>query len=310
MYTRIIVPLDGSTFAEAALPLALDLCQRSGASLHLVTVLEPVPPYGDDRWGAEAREWLTSYLEKVADRARQLGVEATTALRSGYVVDDLLLEARREHADLIVVATHGRGPLARAWLGSVADALSRQAEIPLMLVRPREGSDQDLDPPTVPRTILVPLDGSELSECALEHAIELGRLFGSAYHLTRIVPLLADIQSPYVPYTVQLNHELLAEAKVAAADYLEQLASRMRWRGLRVTTSVAVGQPGYSILAEAEAVGCDMIAMATHGSTGIRRVVLGSAADKVLRGTQLPLMLFRPTSVPAELVGSLTGVPK
>ena len=181
----------------------------------------------------------------------------------------------------------------------MADALSRRAEIPLILVRPDEEWDRGPDLAANLRTILIPLDGSELSECAVEHAIELGQLFGSAYHLTRIVPILGDIHSPYVPYTVQLNHALVKDAMIAAAGYLEGQAGRMRWRGLKVTTSVALGQPGHGILSEADAVGCDLIVMATHGREGVGRVVLGSAADKVLRGTHLPLMLYKPTKVPA-----------
>ena len=141
----------------------------------------------------------------------------------------------------------------------------------------------------------MPLDGSELSESALAHATELGELFGSAYHLTRVVAYPLDIASPYLPATVQLNQNILAEAKATAAEYLEGHADRMRRRGLRVTTSVAVdAQAGNGILVEAEAVGCDLIAMATHGRTGVGRLVLGSAADKVLRGTHVPLLLHRP----------------
>jgi nucleotide-binding universal stress UspA family protein len=98
-----------------------------------------------------------------------------------------------------------------------------------------------------------------------------------------------------------MNQTVLAEAKADAAQYLEEEADRMRKRGLRVTTSVIVhAQAGQGILAEAEAVGCDLIAMSTHGRTGVGRLVLGSAADKVLRGTLVPLLLYRPAQVPAK----------
>jgi nucleotide-binding universal stress UspA family protein len=301
MYTRILVPLDGSPFAEEALPLALELGGTSGASVHLVTVLDPIPPLGDDNWRAQTRDWLTGYLEEVGGRARRTGVEVTTALRFGDVVATLRLEVEDEGADLIVMTTHGRGAVARAWIGSVASELSREGTTPLILVRPR-GHTHGSPPETNPRTILIPLDGSEFSESALERAVELGQAFGSAYHLTRIVHYPMDVHSPYVPFTVQMNRGALAEAKRAAADYLEQHASRLRWRGLKVTTSVAVaGQPAHGILAEVDAVGCDMVAMATHGHAGLR-VVLGSAADKVLHGARVPLMLIRPIEVPAATV--------
>jgi nucleotide-binding universal stress UspA family protein len=301
VYKQIVVPLDGSTFAEAALPLAMALSRKTRAAIHIVSVVEPIPAFAYDEWEAAAREWSEDYLEKVAERVRGASDgEVTTGLRSGHVVETLLTEAGAKHADLIVMATHGRGALSRAWLGSVADAIMRQANMPVLFVRPRE----DKAPTTIPaggfETILVPLDGSELSEEALEHATEFGELFGSAYHLTRIVAYPLDIASPYLPYTVQMNQNILTDAKASAAEYLEERADSMRRRGLRVTTSVAVdAQAGHGILSEADEVGCDLMAMATHGRSGMGRLVLGSAADKVLRGTQVPLLLYRPAKVPA-----------
>lgn len=304
MYKQILVPLDGSTFAEAALPLALGLSQRTRAGIHLVSVVEPIPAFAYEEWEAAAREWSENYMENVAERIRgESGGEVSTGLRSGHVVETLLTEAGVNHADLIVMATHGRGALSRAWLGSVADAVMRQAKMPVLFVRPSEGPVPATGAASGMETILVPLDGSDLSEEALEHATELGELFGSAYHLTRVVANFIDIASPYLPYTVQMNQNLLVDAKASAAAYLEERADRMRRRGLRVTTSVAIdGQAGHGILSEAEAVGCDLIAMATHGRTGMGRLVLGSAADKVLRGTHLPLLLYRPAKVPAVKV--------
>jgi nucleotide-binding universal stress UspA family protein len=301
VYSRILVPLDGSTFGEAALSRALALSKRTGAALHLVSVVEPIPALPDDPWEEKAKEWSEDYLEEVAERVSvQTGQEVTKGVRSGLVVEAILTEASSCGADLIVMATHGRGALSRAWLGSVADGVMRHAKVPVFLVRPKADEAPVLEPTLGFHTILVPLDGSELSECALDYATELGELFGSAYHLTRVVAYPLDIASPYVPYTVQMNQNIVTEAKAAAAEYLETQAERLRWRGLAVTTSVAVdAQPGRGILSEAEAVGCDLIAMATHGRSGVGRLVLGSAADRVLRGARVPLLLYRPSNVPA-----------
>jgi nucleotide-binding universal stress UspA family protein len=97
-----------------------------------------------------------------------------------------------------------------------------------------------------------------------------------------------------------MNADILADAKDSAAEYLEEHAEAMRRRGLRVTVSVAVDpQAAHGILAEAEAVGSDLISMATHGRSGVGRMVMGSAADKVLRGTHVPLLLCRPPPLPA-----------
>ncbi|HET9949005.1 MAG TPA: universal stress protein [Longimicrobiales bacterium] len=301
MYDEIVVPLDGSTFAEAALPLAAALSKRTKAEVHLVTVMEPIPPYAYSEWEPAVEEQLRSYLDDMAAKlAQRTGGEVSRGVHSGPVVETLLREVELRKADLVVMATHGRGALSRAWLGSVADRFLRQASTPVLLVRPEErdveeGTEAQAEPRVAFETILVPLDGTDLSESVLDHAIAFGELFGSAFHLTRVVTYPLDVASPYVPLTVPPARDLLAEAKADALGYLEDKAERMRRRGLRVTTSVAVDtQPGHGILAEAEAVGCDLVAMATHGRRGVGRLILGSAADKVLRGTRVPLLLYRP----------------
>lgn len=301
MYRQILVPLDGSAFAESALPLALALSAKTRADVQLVTVVEPIPAFAYEEWESAAREWSEQYLAAVAERIEgPAGGKVTTAMHSGHVVDTLVAVANTIDADLVVMATHGRGALSRAWLGSVADGFMRRAEIPVLFVRPEEGDAPAPEPAEVFDTVLVPLDGTPLSESALAHATELGELFGCAYHLTRIVSYPVDIASPYLPHTVQMNQTVLMEAKADAAQYLEDAADKMRARGLRVTTSVIVdAQAGQGILSEAEAVGADLIAMATHGRKGMGRLVLGSAADKVLRGTHVPLLLYRPAKQPA-----------
>ena len=300
MYKRILVPLDGSTFAEASLPLALALSRLTNASLHLVSVVEPITAFAYAEWEPAALDWSTQYLGSVAERVSDGAAGVTTSVHSGHVVETLHQEVASLGADLVIMATHGRGALSRAWLGSVADSFMREAEVPVLFVRPSEGEAPPPEPSARFETLLVPLDGSGLSESALEHATEFGALFGSAYHLTRIVAYPLEIASPYLPHTVQLNADILSDAKESAAEYLEEQADRMRRRGLRVTVSVAVDpQAAHGILAEAEAVGCDLISMSTHGRGGVSRVVLGSAADKVLRGTKVPLLLYRPPKIPS-----------
>jgi len=302
MYKQILISLDGSAFAESSLPLALEISRRTGAGVHLVTVLEPVTSFAYEGWEGAAVEWSNAYLEDVLSRIEgKAGGAVTHAVLSGHTVEMLQGECESKGVDLVVMASHGRGTMSRMWLGSVADGFVRQATVPVLLVRP----DEEAEPATTFdhsfETLLVPLDGSELSERALEHSTEFGELFDSAYHLTRIVSYPVDIASPYLPHTAQLNQQIMEDAKKGAAEYLEAHAENMRRRGLRVTTSVAVdAQAGHGVLSEAEAVGADMVAMATHGRTGLSRAILGSAADKVLRGLHVPLLLHRPTDVQSD----------
>ena len=115
MFKKILVPLDGSMFAESALPLATSIARRSGAALELVNVHEPPPNLAYEEWEVAAREWAKSYLEETGTRVRAtLQSEVSTAVLSGRVAESLLHRCRESGADLVVIATHGRGALTRA----------------------------------------------------------------------------------------------------------------------------------------------------------------------------------------------------
>ena len=297
MYRVIMVPLDGSRFAESALPLALALTRRTGASLHLVTVQEPIPSFAYDEWENAAEDWSREYLNHVVERVRpRAGGEVTAALLAGHVVEMLEKEAEAHSVDLVVQATHGRGAFSRAWLGSVADAFLHHTRRPLLLVRPEEGDDEpDVGAEAVITRMLIPLDGTELSEGVIDHAVPFAALFGAALHLVRIVPYPMQFSSPYLPHTMQMNQQFVAEAKEAALEYLAGHADRLRAQGHAVDVAVVVvAQPGHGILAEMDDAGCDAVAMATHGRAGLTRAILGSTADKVIRGTRVPVFLHRP----------------
>lgn len=292
MYRQIVVPVDGSQFAESALPLALALSRTTGARVHLVSVIEPVPTVAFEDWGPAAEKWTREYLARLARGFKgRAGGEISTAVIRGPIVEGIQEEVARMDADLVVMASHGRGAISRFWLGSVADRFVRHADRPVLVVKPDEGDESSAEGPASFDNLLVPLDGSDLSESALTHATAFGELFGSNYHLTRVVA------APQLSYAGEMNPSLLEEFRQQAGAYLEAHAERLRDRGLRVTTSVTISpQSGWAILQEAEAVDCDGIVMATHGRTGLKRALLGSTADKVLRGTRLPLLLYRPTA--------------
>ena len=302
MYRRILVPLDGSSFSEAALPLALELSRRTEADIHLLTVIEGITEFAFEEWGEKAREGAQQTLEEVVGRIEGLtNASVSYSIVQGEAADTIERVAKEVEAQVVVMATHGRGAVSRAWLGSVADRFSRRSQVPTLLVRPDSDGGPVTDFGHDFDTLLVPLDGSELSEEALRHATEFGELFDSAYHLTRVVSYPIDLASPYMAQAGAVNQEILDESRRCASEYLEERAERLRRRGLRVTTSVTVdGQAGHGILTEAEAVGAELIAIATHGHTGLRRWVLGSATDKVVRGAEVPVLLHRPGSEVGE----------
>jgi nucleotide-binding universal stress UspA family protein len=146
--------------------------------------------------------------------------------------------------------------------------------------------------------ILVPLDGSPLAEAALTHAEGLARKLGSRLLLVRVDSLPATLIGEVAPMGGPMPPELIEDAIEAeteeSKEYLGKTAQRLKDDGLPVEWEVVEGDPAHSIIETAHQRGADLIAMATHGHSGLRRLVLGSVADSVVRGSHLPVLLVRP----------------
>lgn len=298
MYRVILVPLDGSRFGELALPPALSIARKTGAAIQLLTVAEPLSVLGPGGWPEEMQEWSLAYLHRVREGvAGRAGGTLTVKALAGHPAEVIQREAEAHGADLVVMASHGRGGLSRAWLGSVTDTLLRHWHRPVLVVRAHDPDPESGDGAWGCSRILVPLDGSPISEKVLEHAVELGTLFGASFHLLRVIPFPMEFSSSYPPDLIRANQVQVEEARTHAASYLDGHARHLRAQGMEVdTAAVVVGRTAHGILAEAESSGCDFIAMGTHGRRKLARTILGSTTDKVLRGTNLPMLLLHPGS--------------
>jgi nucleotide-binding universal stress UspA family protein len=190
------------------------------------------------------------------------------------------------------MSTHGRGALARVWLGSVAAALVRQAPAPVLLVRPQEAYTHPAHEPLF-RHVLIPLDGSPSAEQALEPAIGVGTLTEARYTLLQAIdPLIAEHTRP--PYAAGLDRRLLPEVRAHATAYLERVAAGLRARALHVEAALVVGTPAQAISDYVRTHAVDLIAMATHGHGGLSHLLLGSVADAVVHTSDVPVLLERP----------------
>jgi nucleotide-binding universal stress UspA family protein len=308
---RIMVPLDGSTFAESALATALLAARTLRAELHLVQVHEWRLPAADSSvWlqadpaiDANLRVEEEAYLRGLADRcAAEAGVRVRSELIDGTVVAALADYTRDADIDFVIMTTHGRGGISRVWLGSVADALVRACDRPIVLVRPRDGDAGTAV--TAPRRILVPLDGSDHSEAVIEHAVALGSAFDARFTLLHTLPIASAGADGGALRPLAL--EATRAQRRLANGYMEEVAARLRRLGFTVETIVRDhAVPALAILDEAERTPATLIAMATHGRGGWSRIALGSVADKVLRASPAPVLLYRPP--PALLRRSQPG---
>ena len=303
MPSRVLVPVDGSHFAEHALPYALGVARRTGAAIHLALVhvptelVSPTYPLADameDR-NAELREHDSTYMEGLVERLEPAGVEIRPSLLSGRVGLTLTEFVEDEEIDLVVMTTHGRGGLQRAWLGSTADSLIRHCMIPILLVRPSDETREiDADSDREIGRVLAALDGSETSETALRDAFELGITDDASLVLVHALQPPVAAASPYLPHTIQLTQDEMSAREEHMEGYLERLAEQ-DWLGDRPTeVRVRVDyHPAPAILEVAEEEDVDLIALGTHGRGGLRRLILGSVADKVIRGTHRPVLVHR-----------------
>jgi len=289
-FQPILVPLDGSPVAEQALPVAESLARRTGARLRLATAPPPVPPLllGPEEFDLAqslqetTRATLGQYLQSAAEAARtRHGLEVRAELLTGGAADALAAYVRTEKIGLIVMTTHGRAGFSRFWLGSVADQLLRRVTAPVLVLHPRESPQ-----PTEFHHVVIALDGTAASEGVLEPAIALGSLTsGVRYTLLQVVEPPIPILTHMASSPTHLGPHWIEKQQIAARNYLDRLAQSLRRRGLSVGTHVLVTrQVGEQIVYLASSLQADLVAVGTHGARGVERLLLGSVADKVVRG--------------------------
>lgn len=301
---NILVPLDGSVFAEHALPLATELARATGARLRLVTVHglgsseEMLRIVVDSRFLTTLASVEEDYLRRQAATIReQSGVEADVHLLTGSNVRVLTAFVRREPVDMVVMSTHGRRGMARAWLGSVADAVIRQVTVPVLLVRPDASVPPRPDKAGI-RRVLVALDGSAPAEGALRAAEEICRVLDADCVLLRVVTPPVHPISPSIEHTARFLRDYIDAGRVEAEKYLTQVVaedSRVVRREVRVDH-----QPARAILDLADEIGADLVAVGTRGVGAINRMIVGSVADKVARGSSVPVLIFHGAGVVAS----------
>lgn len=292
MYRTLLVPLDGSGFGERALPLAMTLSRRLGAELILMRAASAAVFPGVDATDAEVRavDEARAYLVNLKADLSGQGVSIDIAVPYGDPADEIRQEVDTRQVDLVVMSTHGRSGLGRWIYGSVGEKVLAASRVPILLVRPT-GHVPAVDRDPAQSSILVPLDGSSLAEAALPHAEYLAERLGGKLVLLRVV----EPAAPAFAYPGTVTPPLLdIEPDRAAQLYLAVLAQRLCAAGMPVQTVVRQGWA-----ADVIAYGCtedrpSMIVMATHGRSGVARVLLGSVALEVVRRSPLPVLLVRP----------------
>jgi nucleotide-binding universal stress UspA family protein len=290
MLDRILVPLDRSDTARAAVNYAAAIPSRS---VTLLSVLPDTTATGASVWAVDQAEWrqkteivVKQFLQEIAGTLEAQGRFVDIVVVHGDPAERIL--SYSANADLIVMTTHGLGAGKRLLFGSVADRIARHAPVPVMLIR---GGDLPVEPRPIQR-IVTPLDGSDLAERALPLATDLADTLGvplllvQALDHARIVETAHPAGSPVAPYSSSMD-VVLGEA----TTYLEEHAQLLRNRSLQVDIAVLEGGPVDIILDILQA--GDLLVMTSHGRGGIKRWFLGSVAEKLVREAPAPILLYR-----------------
>jgi len=315
MYKRMLVPLDGSKLAEVVFAYAKELAGRLDLDLILFHVCS-----------SEESELLPmhrSYVERAAEIVRHQShevqertgiqpeiktVEAQVEMAVGHPAEEILNYADKNDIDVILMATHGRSGIRRWALGSVVDKVLRVSKVPVWLVRAGIPGEIVYDE-WQRRTLLVPLDGSELSEVVLPHVETLAKQRGAelvdvvllrVFEVTDIISpisyhIVPDSYPPTRPFKWEEYMEQETEkCKQACERYLSVIEERLRNAGIKVRSEVLMGKPADEIVDYASKTSFNLVVMATHGRSGVGRWAFGSVADRVLHGVSSPLLLVRP----------------
>jgi nucleotide-binding universal stress UspA family protein len=291
---RILVPLDGSRLAEAVLPLAEALARDHEADVH---VLRTVTTEGPPDAQAKDRQDAETYLAVVCGALSARGLKGVrSSVWFGEPDQTIVNAALRDDASLITMSTHGRRGWSRVLFGSVAERLVRMAPVPVLLVRgqlPAQAGG--------PGRILVALDGSDLSEAVLP---AVARLAGPLDLTIQLLHAIEPFQPTALPEVGVHLREMLRRRQADAERYLATVAQTLEAKGLRVRQAVRLGRPARVILQQAQDENVSLIAMSTHGRTGLGRLLMGSVAESVLRTAPVPTLLWKvPEWPPVEPPG-------
>jgi nucleotide-binding universal stress UspA family protein len=298
MFNKILVPLDGSELAERALRPALKIAQHFEAEILLLRV--PLPEtllvaaphlYGsyDLMYPSQAlnksRQEAKDYLDHIQQLTVGAGLNVNVKSPEGDIAEVIVETAIDGHVDLIVMSSHGYSGITRWVLGSVAEKVLGDAPCPVLVIRSAEPLTK----------MLITLDGSELAESALKPGIESATALADEVTLLRVAEEvrfdeLAQLEIAERGLGGRLQEELYKEAET----YLQTVAEANLRDGLTMQTLVRIGAPTSQILDFAEAHQVGLIAMATHGRTGLKRWAYGSVTEKILRGFRGSMLVTRP----------------
>lgn len=318
MLKKILVPLDGSEHSRKIVGWATGLAGALKAEIILLSVIDPeeieilkattkdLHQRSEDgtiqiiRTPSDVIEdaltQAKSDLQSEADRINLAGVSTSISVGAGSPAEVIVSEAHNQNVDVIAMATQRESALARGVLGSVTDRVLHSTAVPIFTLYPGELHDFE-NTSGGPHRVIVPLDGSSLSETAIEPATEIAKASNAEIVFTEVLRLpffgvgVAGIEYGGGDYAGDFG---IDAQKVEVTEYLKGFVLEAKAAGLNASASVRTGSPSQQIVDEASETENSIVVMGSHGSGGLKRWVVGSVADKVIRSARRPVLVIPP----------------
>jgi len=296
MFRHLLVPLDGSKLAEAALPAAASLAQTLGIPATLLHVIEQDAPeeVHKNRHLTQPDEAQT-YLAEVARRAFPPKTKIDWHVHSAAVDDvvrSIVYHAQEElQPDLIVMCSHGRSEMRDLVSSSIAQQVVAESTIPVLLIKP----GQNIEAPFRLRSILVPLDNESIHDASLPYAEELARAYKARLDLVCVIPTLGTLTGEraaagsMLPATATVYLEMKEEN---ARQHFQEHLDDFNRKSIQASAEIARGDPAAVIAKTAEQKDSDLIVFGTHGNAGLEAFWRRSVTANVARRTDVPLLLI------------------
>lgn len=299
----ILVPLDGTDVAEGILPYVCQIARSTDVPLILHGVVDPQAidypaskgPHVvyKDQVETSALAHAGERLRAIAGRLEDDGVDTQVKTTLGRPAEEILRVAAETQCGLIAMSTHGRNAIGRAILGSVTDRVIRTSSVPVLTIAPEKAKAYHRRSGVPLEKVMLPLDGSELAEQAAAYVESLARCLTLKVLLVRVV----DLEYPVYAYPSIEQLARLREGRInEAARYLKGVSRDLESRGITVQTLVRRGPPAQTLLKLAQETPQDLIAMTTHGRSGLSRWLTGSVTDALIRASGDPVLVVRPSS--------------
>jgi nucleotide-binding universal stress UspA family protein len=303
LYEKILVPFDGSELAQIALPYAEKLAKTLGSQLILIYITES----DADRYHHMHQFYLQQMAEAIKRDAESFQdkqgvgtIRVDSVMAVGDPAEEIVEYAGKQDIGLIIMSTHGRSGIKRWAMGSVADKVLRAAKQPIALIRAKGARPDILGERTILSKILVALDGSKEGEAVIPYIEELASKLPAEVVLLQVIAPNYHIYAAGGPEYGVYAEQQIESMKKFARDYLEEIITGLKQREVTAKAEIMLGTAAETIINFADQTNASLVAMTTHGRSGVSRWAIGSVAERVLRAGNTPVLLVRPPGASTE----------